>query len=1158
MGRLGVAWLLALGLVAGCSNSDKGGTMPPAPTPTTGSLKGVATLGGMKSGNAGIVVGVQGGAAAVTDDAGNYVLNDLAPGSVTVEAQYPGYKAASTTVTITAGQVAMAFELDLQPLVVTPQGGVTGHVFLFDTTNAVGSMVTLSSNAGVATSAADGSYSFSNVPAGVYDATFDHNGYVSQTVHNIIVGASGSYTIPDVTLRRDVTTINGHSIQPVATSPDWSQRLIRIDGVLQVVSEASGAGVVVGNGTTAINGAISADHEHVAVWNNGSQLWLGAIDGSAPALLTTRWSGTAFFSPDGSHLFFNLNNPTSGQTDYYVVASSGGTPTLVAASATVWRTTPDHQGVLLINNAQTAQGLAVNDAITVDTNAGTAHTTAAVYSGNMFWFANQTTSFATFATATGTTTFNGNPVVTGDLYYWNGSSSTPTQLSGGASALPSVNTQLQPPFYIQPLWADYAYFAVRNLDVDDSNAIWALNVHTGAIAPMLHHTMSTVPFGTFYGQSLPIPSTTFNIDMNDNAGTYSFDLYSLDLAKGTATLIQANAARIIGGTPAKNDNSNLYVFPAVDVLNGFDQIHWVYGNSQDLGTNTNNLVLWDGTQSHKLTTTPVDQVVVFLMRCNRDYRTCAFSSPSTTGTPLTIVNLPAAGTAGDGVAVPLGATPPQPGNLWQLSLDGSTVVYRLIDTSVTPNAGVLYKVPTAASASTVTPTRLFTDPNSGQFFSWVGVSAKGDVAFAGDNLGGSANAWAVGASGTAVALDAAGLGTSTPRLFALADGARTLVTNESGGANFIVQVDTAATPTITKLTGYDTGKVWINLAQTRFFYSSTTPTLEWVTSTANGSTPGTWTPISVGGPPPWMVDQMAMYFHDDFANGFAGHLTGYDGATGSAAVATTNAIAARWSPTGSQLLVLDQDGSGVTHFVVSPKGTPARNVLGDGFPSTDLNPKSPGVAGLFFDPSFSPFAQPTMVYSAFDANAGTGNPPSWSVHELVLATNTIGTLATNVDPNGIHFDFPGTHLLLQTVPDPLLGTFTLYTNAPGATTAVKVSDNVHQLFQHSTGNLAGATLTPQQGALFTALPGMAAQAMTAAAVSTSVQPFWSGDGSHLVVVDHGTSGFGPAYGAAVGAAGAELDTYSVGALPDMTGTNELLVAQHPTDPGLVIDHATLQ
>ena len=246
---------------------------------------------------------------------------------------------AVTTVTVAAGTVTMAPPLNLIPIATTPTGGLSGHVFLFDTSAAAGSTVTLSPSAGTAMSAADGSWSIANVAAGVYSVTFAHMGYVSQTVANVVVADNGTVTVPDATLRRDSTIIAGHVIQRLGASPDQSLQLLAIDQSIEVVSETNAAAVPVGAGTAANQGAIGPDDEHLWLSDSHGLLWVGTTDGRSLSLLSGTFNGFAFFSPNGSHLVFQAKD-AQGNSCLYLASTSGGAPTLVATSPTMLRAAP--------------------------------------------------------------------------------------------------------------------------------------------------------------------------------------------------------------------------------------------------------------------------------------------------------------------------------------------------------------------------------------------------------------------------------------------------------------------------------------------------------------------------------------------------------------------------------------------------------------------------------------------------------------------------------------------------------------------------------------------------------------------------------------------------------------------------------------------------
>jgi hypothetical protein len=84
---------------------------------TTGSISGHVTLAGTGAGASGVFVFLQGTSCiAVTDDAGAYVLKDVAPGTYSLAACKEGYTSPSAvSLTVTAGSVADGGTIDLEP-----------------------------------------------------------------------------------------------------------------------------------------------------------------------------------------------------------------------------------------------------------------------------------------------------------------------------------------------------------------------------------------------------------------------------------------------------------------------------------------------------------------------------------------------------------------------------------------------------------------------------------------------------------------------------------------------------------------------------------------------------------------------------------------------------------------------------------------------------------------------------------------------------------------------------------------------------------------------------------------------------------------------------------------------------------------------------------
>lgn len=143
---------------------------------TVGSVSGKATRQGA-SDHTGVQVFVAGTAfSALTDKNGNYRLEGLAPGDYQLTAQYPGYAAATTSVSVAAGQTANAPALTLaKPETV---GRVSGKVTSFPAP-LPGVIVYLAGTQYAAISADDGSYALEGVPPGSYTLKAERSGYVT-------------------------------------------------------------------------------------------------------------------------------------------------------------------------------------------------------------------------------------------------------------------------------------------------------------------------------------------------------------------------------------------------------------------------------------------------------------------------------------------------------------------------------------------------------------------------------------------------------------------------------------------------------------------------------------------------------------------------------------------------------------------------------------------------------------------------------------------------------------------------------------------------------------------------------------------------------------------------------------------------------------------
>ena len=346
----------------------------------------------------------------------------------------------------------------------------------------------------------------------------------------------------------------------------------------------------------------------------------------------------------------------------------------------------------------------------------------------------------------------------------------------------------------------------------------------------------------------------------------------------------------------------------------------------------------------------------------------------------------------------------------------------------------------------------------------------------------------------------------------------------------------------------------LNGTATRYFWASSNgPALGWATSSASGTVAGSWN-LQIVGPlwPGAPFNPSTTYF----TSGAGPVLTAFDGATGVVPLATTKRLSNNFSVDGKTMLVVDEDGTGVNHLIASPASAPARNVVADGYGGTVV-PLWTSATGspAFYSPDF------TTVYAWGDANAGTGNPASWTLHALALGTGAIGTLGTNLVNNGsANFGVTHKYLFFQSGSDPLLGTSSYYANTVGTATATTQSDNVRTVVRSLTDNSAFVVLQPDGTSHVASAAGGAAAVALNAAASTNETLDWSLDGTRLFAVDNGDGiGFGTVWAGVAGSAGAIYDTQVVGGvMPDFTGQNLLTIAQHASDGGVVLDHASIQ
>lgn len=188
---------------------------------------------------AAILVGIPFGAvyySAFTDANGNYVLNDIPAGRLTIYAGADGFIAAQATTTVVANQTTT------QDFALTPDTGATTGIITGVVRNAAnnqpvsGVVITVAGTNLSTTSGGDGSYTLSNVPAGAQTINASRSGFRTATVQ--VTVAAGQTVTQDIALTPGVGTVTG-VVRNAATGQPLSGATVTVAGTN--ISATSGA-----------------------------------------------------------------------------------------------------------------------------------------------------------------------------------------------------------------------------------------------------------------------------------------------------------------------------------------------------------------------------------------------------------------------------------------------------------------------------------------------------------------------------------------------------------------------------------------------------------------------------------------------------------------------------------------------------------------------------------------------------------------------------------------------------------------------------------------------------------------------------------------------------------------------------------------------------
>ena len=379
-----------------------------------------------------------GGNGSVTGADGAYTLQ-AAAGSAVVTAALGGYQSASTTVTVTAGESTAAPTLVITPL---NPGNITGQVVNSASVGLAGATVVAKGVSAV--TAANGTYTLSNVPAGATAVTAALTGFQTGSA-NVTVVAAVTTTAPVITLASGSGTISG-TVKTSAgaaiagasvgfgggtttTSAAGAYTLTGVPtGTVQLVASATGfqsvtqSVVVNGGAVTTSNFTLPAAGATGTVTGKITNVSNGGVLAGA----TVTWSGgTATTNASGIYTLSNVTagsqSITANKTGFLarsgtVNVTAGATATLNLQLATAGKITVkvvSPSGAVVSGASVTIKGGIIANTVTGATSTAGTFTTAFIPVGSYTVTVSKTghttqTKTVTVASgATSTVTFTG-------------------------------------------------------------------------------------------------------------------------------------------------------------------------------------------------------------------------------------------------------------------------------------------------------------------------------------------------------------------------------------------------------------------------------------------------------------------------------------------------------------------------------------------------------------------------------------------------------------------------------------------------------------------------------------------------------------------------------------------------------------------------------
>ncbi|MBS2031771.1 MAG: carboxypeptidase regulatory-like domain-containing protein [Deltaproteobacteria bacterium] len=226
-----------------------------------GAIRGRAFLGGSANpatGNSGIVVYVPGTPIEThAADNGLYVLDQVPAGAGAVAAIASGYDVAGLSgLNLQAGQVLNVADMELSASASTASAAANGKAQLIGNGSSSGIQVTLNAvgssgpPTATATTESDGTYNFSNIPAGLYNISASGNGLATAYVYNVLLPAGADTNLGTIYLAPGQSQGTG-TLSPVDSGLPFS--------VLPPIAACADAGTVVGGTVGTLDASPSQD-----------------------------------------------------------------------------------------------------------------------------------------------------------------------------------------------------------------------------------------------------------------------------------------------------------------------------------------------------------------------------------------------------------------------------------------------------------------------------------------------------------------------------------------------------------------------------------------------------------------------------------------------------------------------------------------------------------------------------------------------------------------------------------------------------------------------------------------------------------------------------------------------------------------------------------